>query len=228
MSCPKTGVWAYKSSDTDELKYSVRSAIKNLSLERIIIVGDKPNWLQESEQAIYVPFVPNRTPEWTRSYVAWQYLDKLMTTGLIKEDFLYFNDDFFILQPIEEWIDYQRDLVDYNTKVKAHNHVYHIRDMRALKLLRMEEEHHYNLHIPIKLNPANLIIALTYWRQSAWKDFEFRTFYGCQYLKDAPYMMDVKYNPNNLFYSSGDDVWKVSGQQYRDMFPDKSYAERHN
>lgn len=228
MSCPKIGVWAYKSRETDELKYSVRSAIKNLRLEKIIIVGDKPSWLQESEQVIYIPFTPVRDSSWTRAYVAWQYLDKLMSTIPLEEDFLYFNDDFFILRPIEDWIDYKRDIVDYNEHVRAHNRVYHIRDMRALRILGTKEEYHYNLHIPISLNPSNLLIVLSFWKNSLVKDFEFRTYYGNQFLKNAPSMVDVKHQPNNTFFSSGDANWKLYGQRYRDMFPDKSYAERHN
>lgn len=228
MSCPKIGVWSYRRSDTDELKYSVRSAIKNLGLEKIVIIGDKPSWFQESEKAIYLPFEPPRNEGWTRAFVPWQYLSRLIKADIVHEEFLYFNDDFFVLQPIKDWVNYERDLDDYNSKVKQHNHVYHLRDMRAIRLLKQQDEHHYNLHIPISLSPDNLKDILSFWYKSGVKDIGFRTYYGNKFFTNLPTMSDVKHRASDLFFSSSDKFWEYYGQQYRDMFPDKSYAERHN
>lgn len=228
MSCPKIGVWSYKKVPTDELKYSMRSAIKNLGLEKVIIIGDKPDWFEESEKAVYIKFAPSRDSNWTRAFVPWQYLGKLISENIVHEDFLYFNDDFFVLQPITDWVNYERDLSDYNEKVRTRNRVYHLRDMRAIHLLKQEDEHHYNLHIPISLNPTNVAEAVAFWKGSTVKDMSFRTYYGNKYLKNTPTMFDVKHQANNIFFSSSDVNWAYYGQRYRDMFPDKSYAERHN
>lgn len=229
MSVPETAVWVYKESNTDELKYSMRSAVKNLGIKRIILVGDKPSWFEESEQAIYIPFTPKRNPNWTRAYVPWTYLEEILKHNVVQGEFLFFNDDFFVLKPITDWVDYARDQEDYNLHVKTGNRVYHMRDFRALRLLRMEDNGvHYNMHIPIKLNTEYLREDIKFWHNSAIKDFAFRTFYGNRHFKDCPRMVDVKYRPNELFLSTHEEWWRANGQEYKDRFPDKTYAERHN
>lgn len=230
MSVPTTAVWVYKESNTDELKYSIRSAVKNLGITKVIVIGDKPSWFQESEQAVFIPFAPKRNMGWVRSFVPWMYLEELLKKNIVSGDFLFFNDDFFILKKITNWVDYERDPEDYNLFVREGNRMYHLRDMRAIKILRISEENekHYNLHLPVKLNTKLLKEDIRFWHSSPVKDFGFRTFYGNRHFQNCPKTRDVKYRPNEYFLSTGEAWWRLNGDGYKARFPDKTFAERHN
>lgn len=228
MSIPETGVWYYKESDTDELKYSMRSAIQNLGLKRVILVGDCPKWFVPSLNAIYVPSVMSRNDSFTRAWVPWQHMQNFIRSGVHDGEFLLFNDDFFILQPITEWVDFHRDPIDYEDRVAKSNRIYNNRERRALISLGIDPNkgYHYNMHIPMRMHTDQLKQTLMFWNSLLNKDVEFRTTYGNMHLKDTPEMVDVKYRPNEVFFSGGDRWWKMNGDSIKRLFPDKTFVER--
>ena len=223
---PTTGVWVYKEAGTDELKYSIRSAVQNLGLTKVILIGDKPNWYKESELAVHIPLRFRRPYTWTNAYVPWTYLKELLKANLLTGDFLYFNDDFFVLKKLTAWTDYERDPLDYDLYVRQHNRMYHQREVRSLKLLGLDEYgKHYNLHIPIKLNTNFLAEDIKFWHSSPIKDIGFRTFYGNKHLGDCPKIRDVKYRPSESFLSTGEVWWRANGGPYKELFKTKTFAE---
>ena len=228
MSCPTVGVWYYKESCTDELKYSIRSAVKNLGITTVILIGDKPKWFQESEHAIFVPNTLTRNPSFTRAWVPWQQMEAFINSGVYSGEFLLFNDDFFILKPIKDWKDYHRDQQNYEEKVKKSNRIYHQRELRALYALHKDNGVHYNMHIPMKMDTEKVRETLAFWYGLLNKDIEFRTTYGNMHLDQTESMVDVKYSPNEYFFSGGDRWWRTNGDWIRDMFKEQTYVERHN
>lgn len=228
MKIPKVGVWYYKDSGTTELRFSMRSAVTNLGTEKIYLVGDKPFWFKETENSIYIPSKRSKDKITTVAWVPWEHLNNLINGGFDEKEFLLFNDDFIILRKLEEWVDYCRDPEDYNERVAQNNRVYHMREVRALSQLQLDvwDSPHFNMHIPIKIETEKLIEALEFWKKSWNKDFEFRTTYGNMFIKNAPSMVDVKYRPNGIFLSTGEEWWKKYSKPYRQMFPDKVFCER--
>lgn len=228
MSCPTVGVWYYRLTDTDELKYSIRSAVKNLGIKKVILIGDKPKWFVESEQAIYIPSVPVRNSNYSVACAAWQHLEKFVFSGVYSGEFLLFNDDFFVLKPIKDWKDYHRDPSNYVERVQTSNRIYHQRELRALYSLNKTDGVHYNLHIPMKMDTEKLKETIIFWQGLLNKDIALKTTYGNMHLKDTEPMVDVKYHPNELFFSTGDRWWRLNGDSIREMFKEQTFVERHN
>lgn len=80
--------WGY-----NELRYSIRSAEKNLNFNKLIIVGYKPNFLNKSVENIYIP------DDKGHKYLNVAYkIKKLLTSDLVSDEFIFMNDDFFLLK----------------------------------------------------------------------------------------------------------------------------------
>lgn len=228
MKIPKVGVWYYKDSGTTELRFSMRSAVTNLGIEKIYLVGDKPFWFKETENSIHIPSQRPKDKQFTVAWVPWYHLLNLLNAGFEEKKFLLFNDDFLVLQKLDKWVDYHRDEDDYIERVAKNNRVYHMREVRALSLLHLDvwDSPHYNMHIPLKVETQKLKQAVEFWQNSLNKDFEFRTTYGNMFLKNTPSMVDVKYRPNGIFLSTGEEWWTKYSKPYRLMFPDKVFCEK--
>lgn len=225
MNIPKVAVWYYRINDTDELKYSIRSAVKNLGIEKVFLVGDCPKWFKESENSVFIKSEPRRDLGYSIAYVPWQHMESFVNSGLYSGEFLLFNDDFFVLKPIDEWIDYYRDIDDYDKKCGIHNRVYHRRELRAFNLLKIpfNSGRHYNLHMPMRMNTKNVKIALDFWKKQLNKDFEFRTTYGNMFKREDYPHRDVKYDSDGEFLSGSDKLWYED--EIRKLFPEKSFCE---
>lgn len=228
MKIPKTAVWYYKNSGTTELRISIRSAIKNLGIEKVYLVGEKPFWFKETENSIFIPSQKPKDSQFTLAWVPWYQMLALLNGGFQEKEFLLFNDDFIILKPLDKWTDYHRDPENYNELVAKSNRTYHMREVRALSKLGLDvwESPHYNLHIPIRIETENLREVVEDWEKSPIKDYEFRTTYGNKFLKKTPSMIDVKYRPNEYFLSTGEEWWQKYGRPYRKMFIDKVFCEK--
>ncbi|HVZ97972.1 MAG TPA: hypothetical protein VG847_13915 [Chitinophagaceae bacterium] len=77
----------YKNFPGPELRYCLRSIEKFIDEPEILIIGDKPEWLQNVR---HIPFQDNKELQFKERNI----FQKLL---LIKEDFLFFNDDHFLL-----------------------------------------------------------------------------------------------------------------------------------
>lgn len=225
MKIPEVGVWYYKLNNTDELKYSIRSAVNNLGLKKIILVGDKPRWFKETENSIYVKSAPRRNPSYTLAYVPWQHMETFVNSGVYKGEFLLFNDDFYVLKPLKTWVDYYRDPLDYDVKCGSRNRIYHRRELRALQTLgKPLNSNHYNLHMPMRMNTEDLRKAVQFWNSSLNKDFEFRTTYGNMFPRPEEAHRDVKYDNDGTFLSGGDKLWYE--ETVANLFPNKVFCEK--
>ncbi len=81
--------------DTEELKYSLRSVEKNFPINRVWFVGGQPEGL---EPDIRIPHVQVGNSKWEmiRSSM-WKAVNEEELT----KDFFLFNDDFFIMEPVD-------------------------------------------------------------------------------------------------------------------------------
>lgn len=86
--------------DNEELRYSLRS-LRNVQHANVWIVGYKPRWVQN---VLHLPYehdaAPDvRHPKWHHT---WNMLRAACEHPDISEDFILFNDDFFVMQPVDE------------------------------------------------------------------------------------------------------------------------------
>ena len=94
-------VYYYKedASHGEDLRYSIRSVVKNFPYSKIILLGSKPSWFHESKEFIYIPSEFKKESSWTLGWVPFQHMLTLLKYADF-EDFILFNDDFFVTKKI--------------------------------------------------------------------------------------------------------------------------------
>lgn len=92
-------VYIYKQQkNEEELRYSIRSVEKNFPHRKIWIVGDKrPRWANENLNFIECKNLPVRYRDVNNKLL------KAVSCPEVSEEFFFFNDDFFILNPVQSW-----------------------------------------------------------------------------------------------------------------------------
>lgn len=220
-------VWYYRDcSGSTELRYSMRTASANLNLRRIVLLctrEDLPAWFVPSSRAVHIESPTVKYQRGVSIDPSWGHMSHWLASGLAGEEFLLFNDDFYILQPIAEWTDYYRDPADYNAKARRNR--YYAR--------RTEASWHYysgpayNLHMPMRLVTSQLRKMLEWWEQCPTPNLDFRTLYGCMFPTGAVPHCDVKNDiSSGDFYSSSNDFERTPiGQRIMQEYTAPSIAE---
>lgn len=182
-------VYYYKedASHGEDLKYSIRSVVKNFPYSKIILLGDKPSWFHESKEFIHIPSDFRKETAWTLGWVPFQHMLTLIKHADF-EDFILFNDDFFVTKKITKFQDMYRLESDYEMRCKA-NRLYHRRTVRALTYT--ESKKYFNLHAPMRMKISRMKEFMNWWLKNPEKDLDFRTLYGNRYINDYPDLVGV-------------------------------------
>lgn len=91
----------YRDSGTDELKYALRS-LKNIPHRNVFICGDKPDWVSDE-----VICLTKHGYGVNAQHDAELNLRLALTDVRLSNQFIFMNDDFYILKPITSLPDYQ-------------------------------------------------------------------------------------------------------------------------
>ena len=94
-------VYYFQGENSEELKYSIRSVEENLSFNRIFLIGDKPKWFKETKRSIYIESKNLNIQACGLGSVPILHLRKLLNSKKMPDNFLLFNDDFFIMKKID-------------------------------------------------------------------------------------------------------------------------------
>lgn len=82
-----------------ELKYALRSFEKFLpKTDRLILIGFKPDWITN---ATLIPFRDDPQPAFREANIFLKLQQYLKTIGSEQEEFIYTNDDHFLLKPFD-------------------------------------------------------------------------------------------------------------------------------
>lgn len=198
-----------ESATNEELRYSVRSVAKNLPHKRIWIFGGCPQVLTPD---VRVRVTQVGRTKWDRVRAMFEMACK---NKEITENFVLFNDDFFVMQPIDKIEPlYRCSLEDHIRLLEAthQNKPYEystlLRNCRT-ELARLKKPQlSYELHVPFIFNKGKLLKLL-----EKYPDLHCtRTFYGNFYNIGGEQTNDVKiFNSNPSFdyknsrYLSTDD-----------------------
>lgn len=225
-------VYYFQGENSEELKYSIRSVEENLSFNRIFLIGDKPKWFKETKRSIYVESKNLNIQAYGLGSVPILHLRKLLNLNKMPDNFLLFNDDFFIMKNIINWKDYYRNEEDYRKKA-LNNKIYHRKTLNSLKYTK--EKKAYNLHIPIKIEKEKFSELLRAWNTFDDKDIDFRTLYGNMFIKSSESLNDCKISlvnvemnlDNFVFISTSDESFKNGnvGKYIREKFVRPSFLE---
>jgi len=187
--------------DGEELKYSLRSLV-NVPHENVYFVGGFPIW---AKNVVHIPT--------TQTGTKWQNVPRNLITVCkdprISEDFIYFNDDFFVLEKVKNPA---KELNLYNSTVQSvldklsKRHSFPTNYMRGmaqtqelLKELGKDEPLSYELHVPCVFNKDNFLKMFDIEGVSNIDVLHYRSLYGNLYLTGGKDMRDVKVSPRNGF-----------------------------
>lgn len=205
----------------NELRISIRSMVKNTPVERIIIVGHKPEFIQN---VTHIPF-----PDGPRK--ALNIHLKTHAACLEVEEFVQAADDHFVLKPTNFENYYHGGLI----KEKKFHGKYAIATANTRK--ELPGGLFYNLHIPMKMKSRRYmeIMSLYDWEN---KDFLIKSLYGNNEQVGGERISDCKvrdflrrpaiekYVENRTFLSVSDSGLSHDMRKFlMDSFPEKSIYE---
>jgi len=206
-------VYICRPGDNEELRYSIRSAIKNLTHDNLWVVGQKPDWYTGN----FIKMPIHRSKQES----ARLNLQKICESNEISDDFVLMNDDFYIIKKIN-YIDYFYDKTllekteDHETKYPKNaytNLLCHTYD----KLISLDVKNplNYEIHVPMIMKKSLLENVLKY------KTCLWRSMYGNLYNVGGTQMADVKvYNPN-----SGRDTFNYMDKSHTFLSTTDNYFE---
>lgn len=216
-------VYVCRSGNNEELRYSIRSLLKNTDYKNIWLVGYKPDWYIGN----YIPVtdVGNKFQNIQRC------LDTICNVHDISEDFVLMNDDFFIMKNIEKLSNYYDGTLD--DRIKNHmqkfgNSQYARILITANKKLRgfgIETPLNYDIHSPMIMNRFKLknIVNIS---------LAPRSFYGNIYSLGGQDISDVKiyarqkdFNKSSSFLSTTEESFELVKDILISKFTDKSIYE---
>ncbi|UVG35221.1 hypothetical protein SEA_CECE_215 [Microbacterium phage Cece] len=194
----------------DELRYSLRSAAKNLDVETVTLVGDLPDWVKGVN---HLPGNPTHDP------YSNAYANILIAAKEIPGDFLLMNDDFFVLQkqtkPIPHW--FERPLNQQAARAADPRSLRYknllLDTNRYLTEMGVAIPMSYGLHIPMPVNGKEILRI----SKQTWNGFTvsnppaWRSLYGnLSPLVQGTQREDVKFHtlsqmPDELDFLSTDE-----------------------
>lgn len=215
--------------DTKELKYSLRSVEKNFPIKRVWFVGGQPKGL---EPDIRIPHVQVGNSKWEmiRSSM-W----KAVNDERLSEDFFLFNDDFFVMEPVDT--DSFRNFVD-GTLGRRIDELHSESGMNAYTrtLFKLEQElktmheptMNFDVHLPMLLNKEQV-------RSTLYKCSSPQMRSAIGNINRLPFVIhpDVKVYDlesvpvNETYLSTNDDTFRKGnvGEYIRETFTTKSRFE---
>ncbi len=230
--------------DNDELRYSLRS-LKNIPHGEVWVIGYKPNWVKDVNYLPLTVCVPDRVRH-RKWWASWKMMQGCCANDELPDDFLFFNDDFFVMKPVDSLPVYHRGNIAEIVRSSKHRTgkrtTNSIRAMEeTLTLLKALEKplKSYELHIPMTINRHKMLTAMEVaeaLREPGMRYINKRSLYGNYWEIGGRRTNDVKVAtphrfPRNItFLSSSDKSFRWNGsrgirQFIEQVFPSPSPYE---
>lgn len=229
-----------ESRTNEELRFVLRSVAQNLPHRKIFLAGFTPDWVQNVES------INVEIPEGLKYSKSAANTKAACLDPRVSDDFILFNDDFFVMKPVEEITPVHRGPVKkFHALYATLNHRYrNYRDGigRVRKILEVlgfndKEVLSYELHVPMIFNKAKRLEVYDIQDRYPAGDLALHTntIYGNIFGIGGEYTKDVKYyeidsepDIQAAFISSGDESFAhgLIGDYVRAAFPDPCKYER--
>lgn len=176
-------VYICRAGDNEELRYSIRSVVKNLPHSKIWLVGYKPDWY--TGNFLPVEDIGNKFTNITNA------LRSVCEHDQISDDFILMNDDFFILKPMDSMPNFiggtLKDKIAEYRLVDPRSRYANLLDNTNMYLIKcgIKNPIDYDLHVPMTMNRTNLKSVIT---NEAFP----RSVYGNFFLSGGEKISDVK------------------------------------
>jgi hypothetical protein len=221
-------VYICRPGDNEELRYSIRSVVKNLPHDNLWLVGYKPSWYVGN----FIP-VSNTTTKFENIRLA---IKAAAEHNEISDDFILMNDDFFVIKPaspdvvlhgglLTDKISRYRSMLETGRYITLLENTYKFLIKSGIK-----NPLDYDIHTPMVFNKSNLLKIINR------RHFP-RSLYGNIFKVGGKFTNDVKVYPDNslLKYDIQQDSPYISTQDdsfdnlfnslLKDMFSDQSKYE---
>ena len=188
-------VYLCRRGPNEELRYSIRSVVKNFPDAKILVVGEAPSWYSGD----LLPVKQNSTKYANVS----NNLREIVNSDLVEDDFIVMNDDFYFLGneygyyhegSLQEKYETYRDIngpSSYNKKL--------LDTSNKLKRLGYSDPLSYELHIPFPVEKTKLAKIVRY------TNILWRSVYGNMFHVGGEKVSDVKvYFENRMSFKSYD------------------------
>lgn len=219
--------------ENEELIYSLRSLV-NIPHDKVFIVGGCPRNINK-EKVIHIPILQTSSKYKNTT----NNLKFICSQPNLSEDFILFNDDFFILKPIQlEDLNLCRGTVrevlkEYKNKYSLNDYIEGMEQTAIfLNDVGIQQVLSYELHIPMVMNKTNVLKMFSLPFINCLKVVHKRTVYGNLFYKNSKPIQDVKVLDKNSniqydkFLSCSDLGWFVIRDYMRNLFPYKSIYEK--
>ena len=221
------------SAYNEELQYSLRSVEKNFPHNRVWFFGGKPIGVYPDKQVLVNQI-------WRTKWDNVRNMMRMIADNEeVTDDFVLFNDDFFVMKPIKTLPPYKWKTMESICKcVEEQNNSKQSGYTKNLRAVARELEEfqfptdNYVLHLPMIFNKKKLLNALDVFPNTKSP----RSVYGNMYLtKRAKTHKDVKIfrawqtpSEDADFLSTEDYAFKngKAGEYIKRCFPDKSRFEK--
>lgn len=225
-----------KGDANDELRYSLRS-LKNLPHDNVFIAGYKPKWCKN------INHIPVDQTE-SKTLNVRKNIQAALNCSDVSNDFIYMNDDFYIMQPIEKLPLLTRGTIeDVIAKFKAKNiRSRYLETMEAMRdyliELKTPTRNSYELHIPMEINRHKMLEMYVMQRsqKNEFRRGHTRTLYGNFFNIGGTPTEDVKIYDSAreipkepIFLSSRDSAFMGRFRaKMRDQFKQYCQYEHHH
>jgi hypothetical protein len=196
-------VYICRSGENEELRYSIRSAVKNLPHDKIWVVGGKPHWY--TGNYIQVDQTRNKYGNARRN------LKALAESNEISESFVLMNDDFYILNKIDSVPYMHAKTLDEKIRIREDlfsGNSYNKLLRETIRVVSRKVDGpilDYELHVPMVMEKKKLLQVLDF--MGLW-----RSTYGNLFDVGGIEITDVKvYVESSVFYPNS---YKMDNLKY--------------
>ena len=216
----------------EELRYSIRSVVHHFPDAKIWVVGEAPDWYTGN----IIPVVQNKD----KYFNAQRNLLAITDSEEIPENFIYMNDDFYIIKPVKEIEFYNGGLFmtklrKYSDRVPRSSYTRRLSlTLRNLRRMGFKNPLDYELHIPMPVEKSKLKRAISY-------NVLWRSIYGNMNnvggieTEDVKVYLDLNNNPHSYNFEKGTSPFlstedrafpHVKGEVLEKLFPHPSPYEK--
>lgn len=229
--------------NNNEIRYSIRGVVKHIiGFSRIFIVGELPNFLIESSNLIHIPFRDEFNKQRCKQH---NIKDKLLCAcgdSRITDNFLFFNDDHFILNNFNaNTFPYYCFSTLKNKHFKAPPGGYKIAIKNSLDVLESSNKptKYFDIHCPMRINKQSFRQVMGMYDWGTKDGYVIKSIY-CNTLEiEGSQYSDLKFQLpyanskiletqtiNKLWFSIGDNMqWKAIEKFFISKYPNKSIYE---
>ena len=189
-------VYFVRPGENEELRYSLRSVQQNTDIDYVTIIGDMPDWAAP-DAFVQGNFGTEKYPN---------VLNNLGTAlSLYQDDFIIFNDDFYVLSPMENLpLYYRQSLFNHTMGMDVRYPEGRLRRTMINKLDVYLRKHFdmvgnsFEVHVPFPVNGSMLEALMDdYWDAVSPGDEEplaWRSLYGNLSSAPTEFRNDVLYH----------------------------------